>query len=49
MDAAASDDVIMASSSSCLCASLFTEGLKHKENMLVAHPVRNVVWQAYND
>lgn len=39
MDAIASDDVIMASSSSCLCASMFTEGLTHKANMLVAHPV----------
>ncbi|XP_069102316.1 LOW QUALITY PROTEIN: lambda-crystallin homolog [Argopecten irradians] len=39
MDAVASDGVILASSSSCLCASMFTEGLTHKANMLVAHPI----------
>lgn len=32
-------DTIVASSSSCLCASLFAENLKHRGNMLVAHPV----------
>ena len=31
--------MIAASSSSCLCASMIADGLKHRENMLVAHPV----------
>ncbi|KAK3589157.1 hypothetical protein CHS0354_018858 [Potamilus streckersoni] len=39
MDELASDNMILASSSSCLCASMFAEGLKHKENALVAHPI----------
>ncbi|XP_033739699.1 lambda-crystallin homolog isoform X2 [Pecten maximus] len=39
MDAVAGEDMILASSSSCLCASMFTEGLTHKSNMLVAHPI----------
>ncbi|XP_060080220.1 lambda-crystallin homolog [Ylistrum balloti] len=39
MDAVASEDMILASSSSCLCASMFTDGLSHKSNMLVAHPI----------
>ncbi|OWF45012.1 lambda-crystallin homolog [Mizuhopecten yessoensis] len=39
MDTMANKDMILASSSSCLCASMFTEGLTHKSNMLVAHPI----------
>jgi L-gulonate 3-dehydrogenase len=33
------DDTIVASSSSCLVASSFTEKCNHRNNMLVAHPV----------
>lgn len=33
------DDTIVASSSSCLTASMFAENLKHRQNMLVAHPI----------
>ncbi|KAK3097440.1 hypothetical protein FSP39_009664 [Pinctada imbricata] len=39
LDSLATDQMIMASSSSCLPASSFTESLKHRENMLVAHPI----------
>ncbi|KAL4232707.1 Crystallin [Mactra antiquata] len=39
MDSLATDDMILASSSSCLCASSFAADLKHKQNTLVAHPV----------
>ena len=39
LDKLVTDDMILASSSSCLCASMFAEGLKHQENVLVAHPV----------
>ena len=47
MDALASDTMILASSSSCIPASSFTEGLTHKENMLVAHPVGTVYTVQY--
>lgn len=33
------DDTIVASSSSCLTATMFAEDFKHRQNMLVAHPV----------
>ena len=39
LDGSVTDDMILASSSSCLCASMFADGLKHRENILVAHPV----------
>lgn len=39
LDLLLADDMIAASSSSCLCASMFADGLKHRENMLVAHPI----------
>lgn len=39
IDEFVSDDTILASSSSCLCASMFADSLKHKANALVAHPV----------
>jgi len=39
IDAVMGADTMVASSSSCLCASLFAENLKHRENILVAHPV----------
>ena len=39
LDKLVTDDMILASSSSCLCASMFADGLKHQENILVAHPV----------
>ena len=38
------DDTIVASSSSCLTASMFAEDFKHRQNMLVAHPVCIVFW-----
>lgn len=39
LDPLLGDNTIVASSSSCLCASLFAENLTHRHNMLVAHPV----------
>lgn len=39
LDKLVADNMIVASSSSCLCASMFADGLKHRENMLVAHPI----------
>jgi 3-hydroxyacyl-CoA dehydrogenase len=39
IDAAAAPDVILASSSSAIAASRFTEGLEHRERCLVAHPI----------
>ena len=39
MDVLLGADTIVASSSSCLCASMIADGLAHQANMLVAHPV----------
>jgi 3-hydroxyacyl-CoA dehydrogenase len=39
LDTLASPEVILASSSSAIAASRFTEGLKHRERCLVAHPL----------
>ncbi|XP_062583587.1 lambda-crystallin-like [Saccostrea cucullata] len=39
IDQIVSGETVVASSSSCLPASSFTEGLKNRERMLVAHPI----------
>lgn len=39
IDEFARDDMILASSSSCLLASMFAGSIKHRENTLVVHPV----------
>lgn len=39
LDEIASNDVVLASSTSCFLPSLFSEGLKHKSQVVVAHPV----------
>ena len=39
LDRATKPDVVLASSTSGIPASAFTEGLKHRERCLVAHPV----------
>lgn len=39
LDAAADDSIVLASSTSCIAASQFTEELKHRSQCLVAHPV----------
>ena len=39
LDQFASDDMVLASSTSCIMPSLFTSDLKHKNQCLVAHPV----------
>lgn len=39
IDSIIGDDTIVASSSSCLVASSFTEKCQHRNNMLVAHPI----------
>ncbi|KAH3737977.1 lambda-crystallin homolog [Dreissena polymorpha] len=39
LDALVGNDVILASSSSCLCASMIADGLAHMQNVLVAHPI----------
>ena len=40
MDDLIGNDVILASSSSCIVPSKFTSELKHKEQCIVSHPVR---------
>jgi len=39
LDEFADDHIILASSTSCFLPSLFTDGLKHKNQCVVAHPV----------
>ena len=39
IDKVADADTILASSTSCIVPSKFTDGLTHKENCIVAHPV----------
>ncbi|XP_071113774.1 lambda-crystallin-like [Haliotis cracherodii] len=39
MDQHATDNMVLASSSSCIKSSDFAENLKHRENVLIAHPV----------
>ncbi|XP_052808553.1 lambda-crystallin-like [Mya arenaria] len=39
MDGLVGDKTILASSSSCLCASMIVDGLKHQHNAIVAHPI----------
>lgn len=39
LDELASDDVILASSTSCILPSKFTDDLTHKSHCIVAHPV----------
>lgn len=42
IDEIVGDDVIIASSTSCLTPSSMTEHFKHRHNMVVAHPVSGV-------
>ena len=39
LDQYAADDVILASSTSCIMPSQFTADLKHRSQCIVAHPV----------
>lgn len=44
LDQYATDDVIMASSTSCIMPSHFTVDLKHRSQCIVAHPVSEVMY-----
>eukprot|EP01136_Pigoraptor_vietnamica_P018762 Opistho-1_new@5554 len=39
LDEIADDSIVLASSTSCITASSFTENLKHRDQCLVAHPI----------
>lgn len=40
LDELVDEGVVMASSSSCIVPSSFTDGLRHRSQCIVAHPVR---------
>ena len=44
LDELCTDDMILASSSSCIGSSKFNSGLKHAKNILVVHPVSELFY-----
>ena len=46
LDELLTEGMVAASSSSCLGPSQFAGGMKNKDRVVVAHPVRKILWHS---